>query len=120
MKLKYAALLALVWIAACGAEQPAQEPAAGGEPEPAVADDSGEEAAPAPGYLAPDESVSAGDILPMPFRVIWEPWLGDFDGMVERRIIRAVVPFGGYQRSEERRVGKECLSVCRSRWSPYH
>ena len=24
------------------------------------------------------------------------------------------------QRSEERRVGKECLSVCRSRWSPYH
>jgi membrane-bound lytic murein transglycosylase MltF len=97
MKLKYAALLALVWIAACGAEQPAQEPAAGGEPEPAVADDSGEEAAPAPGYLAPDESVSAGDILPMPFRVIWEPWLGDFDGMVERRIIRAVVPFGGYQ-----------------------
>ena len=23
-------------------------------------------------------------------------------------------------RSEERRVGKECLSVCRSRWSPYH
>jgi len=24
------------------------------------------------------------------------------------------------ERSEERRVGKECLSVCRSRWSPYH
>ena len=24
------------------------------------------------------------------------------------------------RRSEERRVGKECLSVCRSRWSPYH
>ena len=23
-------------------------------------------------------------------------------------------------RSEERRVGKECTSVCRSRWSPYH
>ena len=23
-------------------------------------------------------------------------------------------------RSEERRVGKECLDVCRSRWSPYH
>ena len=23
-------------------------------------------------------------------------------------------------RSEERRVGKECLSLCRSRWSPYH
>src|SRR3546814_17840956 len=33
---------------------------------------------------------------------------------------------GGYgpqaqrNRSEERRVGKECVSTCRSRWSPYH
>src|SRR3546814_13788187 len=28
----------------------------------------------------------------------------------------------GFQgsRSEERRVGKECVSTCRSRWSPYH
>src|SRR3546814_16071197 len=25
-----------------------------------------------------------------------------------------------HQRSEERRVGKECVSTCRSRWSPYH
>ena len=24
------------------------------------------------------------------------------------------------ERSEERRVGKECASMCRSRWSPYH
>src|SRR3546814_19399505 len=29
----------------------------------------------------------------------------------------AGVPF---DRSEERRVGKECVSTCRSRWSPYH
>jgi threonine aldolase len=26
----------------------------------------------------------------------------------------------GDERSEERRVGKECLVLCRSRWSPYH
>src|SRR3546814_10952632 len=26
----------------------------------------------------------------------------------------------GSARSEERRVGKECVSTCRSRWSPYH
>ena len=26
----------------------------------------------------------------------------------------------GQERSEERRVGKECTSWCRSRWSPYH
>src|SRR3546814_18336900 len=25
-----------------------------------------------------------------------------------------------YLRSEERRVGKVCVSTCRSRWSPYH
>src|SRR3546814_13142018 len=31
---------------------------------------------------------------------------------------RASIP--GYLRSEERRVGKECVSTCRSRWSPYH
>src|SRR3546814_17244223 len=31
----------------------------------------------------------------------------------ERRYVVAV-------RSEERRVGKECVSTCRSRWSPYH
>src|SRR3546814_11549830 len=29
-------------------------------------------------------------------------------------------PEGGVLRSEERRVGKECGSTCRSRWSPYH
>src|SRR3546814_10707583 len=29
--------------------------------------------------------------------------------------LRAAAP-----RSEERRVGKECVSTCRSRWSPYH
>src|SRR3546814_20435931 len=27
---------------------------------------------------------------------------------------------GDAVRSEERRVGKECVSTCRSRWSPYH
>src|SRR3546814_17174170 len=26
----------------------------------------------------------------------------------------------GSNRSDERRVGKECVSTCRSRWSPYH
>src|SRR3546814_13357146 len=29
------------------------------------------------------------------------------------------LPWDG-SRSEERRVGKECVSACRSRWSPYH
>src|SRR3546814_18377621 len=29
-------------------------------------------------------------------------------------------PVGQYLRSEESRVGKECVSTCRSRWSPNH
>src|SRR3546814_3312142 len=33
--------------------------------------------------------------------------------------IRRCAP-AGRTRSEERRVGKECVSTCRSRWSPYH
>src|SRR3546814_11087693 len=28
--------------------------------------------------------------------------------------------FNSFARSEERRVGKACVSTCRSRWSPYH
>src|SRR3546814_5158776 len=31
-----------------------------------------------------------------------------------------VAPFAAQVRSDERRVGNECVSTCRSRWSPYH
>ena len=34
-------------------------------------------------------------------------------------IVRGLTEIEG-ERSEERRVGKECVSTCRSRWSPYH
>src|SRR3546814_20066047 len=35
--------------------------------------------------------------------------------------LRRAAPGRRFQgRSEERRVGKECVSTCRSRWSPYH
>ena len=105
MTLRIALLLGLSCIAACGADsvpdaptsaEEAREPGLAAEPADEQRVSHEEEQAP-PGYLALDENPTAGDILPMPFRVIWEPWLGDFDGMVERRIIRAVVPFGGYQ-----------------------
>ena len=33
---------------------------------------------------------------------------------------KAVLASHARTRSEERRVGKECLRLCRSRWSPYH
>ena len=35
---------------------------------------------------------------------------------LERRLVRR----RRAMRSEERRVGKECAPMCRSRWSPYH
>src|SRR3546814_12875384 len=59
-----------------------------------------------------------------------------FDAMIARRGVRPTLlqPFWnvagfapgaataaiGPERSEERRVGNECVSTCRSRWSPYH
>src|SRR3546814_12720938 len=36
------------------------------------------------------------------------------------RDVRLRGKFPADDRSEERRVGKECVSTCRSRWSPYH
>src|SRR3546814_12686134 len=48
----------------------------------------------------------------------------DLTGYNEREIptpIDASDPaWSPLSRSEERRVGKECVSTCRSRWSPYH
>src|SRR3546814_6681499 len=44
-----------------------------------------------------------------PIGWIWRDMDGD-------RSVRARI----FDRSEERRVGKECVSTCRSRWSPYH
>ena len=76
--MRLALFVGIACLAACGGDR---APATGAQP----------------GYLAEEEAPSTSDLLPMPFRVIWEPWHGDFEGMVERRIVRAVVPFGGYQ-----------------------
>src|SRR3546814_10303823 len=40
--------------------------------------------------------------------------------VVKERVQRAKQLLADPDRSEERRVGKECVSTCRSRWSPYH
>ena len=40
---------------------------------------------------------------------------------VDLALVDIYLPDGcGIDRSEERRVGKECSKQCRSRWSPYH
>src|SRR3546814_12554276 len=41
----------------------------------------------------------------------------DFLGLLE---LRGILHGAHLGRSEERRVGKECVSTCRSWWSPYH
>src|SRR3546814_4053472 len=41
-------------------------------------------------------------------------------GVFRFAILRFNLKTPGRERSEERRVGKECVSMCRSRWSPYH
>ena len=86
----------LCLVACGGAAEPDEAPVATDEASPPIPADSAETlVAETPDVL--DETPSSGDLLPMPFRAIWEPWHGDLDGMVERRVIRAVVPFGGYQ-----------------------
>src|SRR3546814_12067002 len=57
----------------------------------------------------------SGSIMPQTMRPNGEEWMlkqVQHDGMTPRT---SVPP-----RSEERRVGKECVSTCRSRWSPFH
>src|SRR3546814_2172331 len=51
----------------------------------------------------------------------WQPEAAINKTQTSNRIVDMVVPCpSGAMRSEERRVGKECVSTCRSRWSPYH
>ena len=44
--------------------------------------------------------------------VLWDVYCRCITGVIAGGCV------GG--RSEERRVGKECIEPCRSRWSPYH
>src|SRR3546814_19719257 len=47
------------------------------------------------------------------------PW---FEFVINEQLIHALQPvwkYHSHERSEERRVGKECVSTCRSRWAPY-
>src|SRR3546814_2033437 len=54
--------------------------------------------------------------LPAAMEKVRKRLKGVHDGDRQMVTILACVP----TRSEERRVGKECVSTCRSRWSPYH
>src|SRR3546814_13161988 len=54
-------------------------------------------------------------------RILTAYQLGHIDSVWEPFFVGSLSdPRNGTERSEERRVGKECVSTCRSRWSPYH
>ena len=88
------AVLGWLIVAACGNETNGQEQPQDKNPQQssqAIVDEE-----PAPEEM-PEEYPSVGDILPEPMATLWQPWHGDLDGLIERRVIRVLVPFGGYQ-----------------------
>src|SRR3546814_1256732 len=64
--------------------------------------------------LTIDESV-----LPVSISAGAAVWPADGDN-AEGILKSADLALYAAKRSEERRVGQECVSTCRSRWSPYH
>src|SRR3546814_7738984 len=66
------------------------------------------------------ETTSGDRPAPLPARSI--ALYGDAVLMTtpDAALVSIVARTGMLRRSEERRVGKECVSTCRSRWSPYH
>ena len=70
------------------------------------------------------------DRLPFSLKILLENLLRFEDGVsVTKNDIDALLKWNpkaqpnheiAFTRSEERRVGKECYALCRSRWSPYH
>src|SRR3546814_7572536 len=65
--------------------------------------------------------LKARDKAPLPPPGNGEQYSGARYSKAKRRAVEDVLLQGfGSARSEESRVGKECVSTCRSRWSPYH
>src|SRR3546814_12422474 len=75
-----------------------------------------------PPFLFSDDALVENRMTPGGIRADQHDQIGELevfvttgdDVLAERALV------AGYCSSEERRVGKECVSTCRSRWSPYH
>src|SRR3546814_4093315 len=63
--------------------------------------------------------VCSSDLLTGPDGEIWRLAM-DHTPIFPVATPEAFVALQRAARSEERRVGKECVSTCRSRWAPYH
>ncbi len=85
----------LACIVSCSSEDPPPSPQLGPVEPPAVALDPEDEIV--EDILAEVALPSLDELLPEQFSLLVEPWVGDLDGMVERRAIRAVVVHGGPQ-----------------------
>src|SRR3546814_12445986 len=64
-----------------------------------------------------EEENKGQNLLPISFLRQLIGFYGDNLQMVVPRYLETAM---STFRSDERRVGKECVSTCRSRWSPYH
>src|SRR3546814_11346277 len=53
-------------------------------------------------------------------KAIWKATVTSESGWSNTFTFLRLSPALIWERSEERRVGKECVRTCRSRWSPYH
>src|SRR3546814_2558513 len=67
--------------------------------------------------LAENTPLTAEDVV-FTFQSIADPAFKGDPALAQ--LMQGVVVTARDARSEERRVGKECVSTCRSRWSPYH
>ena len=68
-----------------------------------------------------DRSIdSAGEAVLGPSLYLGFSGLGWLLSHLEHRVLGGFEDDPNEMRSEERRVGKECRALCRSRWSPYH
>src|SRR3546814_12215043 len=65
-------------------------------------------------YLASIDAMAAGELDAV------TQTLNDTMASVAFGSEQVIVVVNDNSRSEERRVGKECVSTCRSRWSPHH
>ena len=70
------------------AESPVAQPEAVASPEPAAVPE------PEPELLL---SPTTEDLLPDEFDWLWQPWVGDYEAIIERRVLRVLTPIGGYQ-----------------------
>src|SRR3546814_15824893 len=76
--------------------------------------DRAEELDPAAGHASTDGARFA----PTRVTLVTPPW--NFPVAIPTGSVLAALAAGSAVRSEERRVGTECVSTCSSRWSPYH